>query len=86
MALDDSRAVAVSDLRISPLLPLPSRLSPEAVDYAEIMAAHDAAVAASAPGYEDPRTQLFVMTAAYHVKRGWCCRSGCRHCPFMQEQ
>jgi len=23
-----------------------------------------------------------VFTAAYHVKRGYCCDSGCRHCPY----
>lgn len=23
-----------------------------------------------------------VFTAAYHLKRGSCCRSGCRHCPY----
>ena len=25
---------------------------------------------------------LLVYTAAYHLKRGSCCGSGCRHCPF----
>lgn len=25
---------------------------------------------------------LFVFTEAYHLKRGYCCRSGCRHCPY----
>ena len=25
---------------------------------------------------------LVVMTAAYHCKRGYCCGSGCRHCPY----
>lgn len=25
---------------------------------------------------------LMVMTARYHLKRGHCCGSGCRHCPF----
>jgi hypothetical protein len=23
-----------------------------------------------------------VMTEQYHLKRGYCCGSGCRHCPF----
>jgi hypothetical protein len=23
-----------------------------------------------------------VFTAAYHLKRGSCCKSGCRHCPY----
>jgi hypothetical protein len=26
---------------------------------------------------------LLVMTAAYHRKRGYCCGSGCRHCPYL---
>ena len=25
---------------------------------------------------------LLVFTAAYHLKRGACCGSGCKHCPF----
>jgi hypothetical protein len=25
---------------------------------------------------------LLVYTAAYHLKRGECCGSGCRHCPY----
>lgn len=25
---------------------------------------------------------LLVFTAAYHLKRGSCCGSGCRHCPY----
>ncbi|MFL6228949.1 MAG: DUF5522 domain-containing protein [Pyrinomonadaceae bacterium] len=23
-----------------------------------------------------------VFTAAYHLRRGYCCESGCRHCPY----
>lgn len=23
-----------------------------------------------------------VFTEAYHLNRGYCCRSGCRHCPY----
>jgi hypothetical protein len=23
-----------------------------------------------------------VFTASYHLRRGSCCESGCRHCPF----
>jgi Family of unknown function (DUF5522) len=23
-----------------------------------------------------------VFTAAYHLRRGYCCNSGCRHCPY----
>jgi hypothetical protein len=25
---------------------------------------------------------LLVYTAAFHLKRGFCCGSGCRHCPY----
>ena len=23
-----------------------------------------------------------VFTEAYHLRRGYCCQSGCRHCPY----
>lgn len=23
-----------------------------------------------------------VFTAQYHLRRGYCCNSGCRHCPY----
>lgn len=23
-----------------------------------------------------------VFTAHYHLRRGYCCESGCRHCPY----
>jgi hypothetical protein len=29
--------------------------------------------------YEGP---YLVFTAVYHLKRGYCCNSGCRHCPY----
>ena len=28
----------------------------------------------------------FVFTAAYHRKRGYCCNSGCRHCPYQEDE
>jgi hypothetical protein len=27
-----------------------------------------------------------VFTAAYHLKRGYCCGSGCRHCPYRDDE
>lgn len=27
-----------------------------------------------------------VFTAAYHLKRGSCCGSGCRHCPYRDSE
>jgi hypothetical protein len=32
--------------------------------------------------YEGP---YLVFTAAYLLKRGYCCNSGCRHCPYNDE-
>jgi len=29
--------------------------------------------------YQGP---YLVFTEAYHRKRGYCCNSGCRHCPY----
>jgi len=25
---------------------------------------------------------FMVFTDAYHLKRGYCCKNGCRHCPY----
>ena len=25
-----------------------------------------------------------VFTAAYHIARGYCCNSDCRHCPYRE--
>ena len=25
---------------------------------------------------------FLVFTREYHLKRGFCCKSGCRHCPW----
>jgi len=27
-----------------------------------------------------------VYTAEYHLKRGFCCHSGCRHCPYGYQE
>lgn len=29
---------------------------------------------------------LMVFTRQYHLKRGYCCGSGCRHCPYRTEK
>lgn len=49
---------------------------------AEIRAAIDArATATGEPDYYLENGNV-VFTAAYHLKRGACCGSGCRHCPY----
>ncbi|MEA5405902.1 DUF5522 domain-containing protein [Arcicella sp. DC2W] len=25
---------------------------------------------------------FMVFTATYHLKRGYCCKNGCKHCPY----
>ena len=64
-------------------MPHPDRLAPTAPSFKAIAAAHRAAVAAGAPGYIDPPTGLFVLTAVYLWDRGACCEQGCRHCPYV---
>ena len=58
------------------------RLSLRDPRFGEIMARHSEAVAAGDPCYEDPATGLSVFTAEFLAERGYCCDSGCRHCPF----
>jgi diphthamide synthase (EF-2-diphthine--ammonia ligase) len=43
---------------------------------------HRRACEAGDDSYIDPATSYQVMTARCHLKRGWCCGNGCRHCPF----
>jgi len=62
--------------------PHSQRLSPQHPRFAQIMMRHSEAVVAGEPCYEDPATGLSVFTAAFLAERGYCCDSGCRHCPF----
>jgi len=63
--------------------PHPDRLALDHPRRTEILEAHRAAVDSGEPGYLDPETGLFVITAAEHLRRGECCDSGCRHCPYL---
>jgi len=31
--------------------------------------------------YKSPEGYI-VFTETYHLKRGYCCQSGCKHCPY----
>ena len=68
--------------RRSPFEPHPERLPPDNLNRTAILEAHRAAVEAGEPGYLDPVTGLFVITAAEHLRRRQCCASDCRHCPY----
>ncbi|HEY7994780.1 MAG TPA: DUF5522 domain-containing protein [Candidatus Eremiobacteraceae bacterium] len=54
----------------------------EARTAAEINRLHDDACARGLATYTDPATGYQVMTAEFLRRRGTCCSSGCRHCPY----
>jgi hypothetical protein len=64
--------------------PHPDRLSPGDPAYPQIIEAHAEALRAGADTYVDPRSGFTVLTASYLARRGSCCDSGCRHCPYLQ--
>lgn len=78
---DPDKAVADRPLT----MPARCRLELHAPLRTEILAAHAAALAAGEAGYLDPATGLFVLTAQYLADRGFCCRRGCRHCPYTED-
>ena len=63
--------------------PHPDRLAPDDPGAPEIIRAHAEALAAGADSYVDPRSGYTVLTAGYLARRGTCCESGCRHCPYV---
>jgi hypothetical protein len=63
--------------------PHPTRLATTHRLRAEILAAHDAALAHDEDGYVDPASGWWVFSAAHLLERGHCCDSGCRHCPYV---
>jgi len=64
------------------LEPHPTRLSHGHAQFDEISQRHIAAVEANIPTYIDPVSGFSVFTARFLARRGYCCASGCRHCPF----
>jgi len=62
------------------------RLSPKHPRFGEIQQRHQSAITEGNPSYKDPASGLTVMTAKFLADRGYCCLSGCRHCPFEQAQ
>lgn len=51
--------------------------------FSKIEVLHNDACQRSVPGYIDPESGLFVMTAVYLKNRGFCCGNACRHCPYI---
>lgn len=63
--------------------PHPDRLAADHPRREEILARHGEALRRADVGYLDPASGLFVLSAAYLAKRGFCCTRGCRHCPYL---
>jgi len=64
--------------------PHPDRFGPDDPGYEAAMVAHHTATVGGEGGYLDPRTGLFVMTAASLAARP-CCEQDCRHCPWVAD-
>lgn len=83
-APDDQGAPPPEQLAGRPLNePHPDRLSPDDPAFEGIIRAHSGALRAGVDTYVDPRTGYTVLTAGYLARRGHCCESGCRHCPYL---
>ncbi|MAT61935.1 MAG: hypothetical protein CMH41_09890 [Micrococcales bacterium] len=63
--------------------PHPDRLPLDHPHRKEALKRHRQAMSDGSPGYIDPGTGLFVLTAKSHATRGHCCGNGCRHCPYL---
>jgi hypothetical protein len=59
-----------------------SRLNKNYPRYEEIIRLHKNAIDEKNDIYIDPETGFAVLTAEFLLKRGYCCGSGCRHCPY----
>ena len=77
----NQKITALADRELSS--PHVLRLDPNRPDYAIVFAIHLAALEANEGGYRDPNSGAFVFTAAALADRGYCCMSGCRHCPYL---
>jgi ATP-binding cassette subfamily B (MDR/TAP) protein 1 len=59
--------------------------APDVADIEDYHEVHKIACSKRALTYADPATGYKVMTEVAHQKRGKCCGSGCRHCPYSHE-
>ena len=62
-----------------------SRLNKNYPRYGEIIKLHKEAIDDKNDIYFDPETGFAVLTAEFLLKRGYCCGSGCRHCPYDEK-
>jgi hypothetical protein len=64
-------------------VPHPRRLSEHHPQRGEILRRHAAEQERGMPTYADPVSGFSVFTADFLASRGYCCESGCRHCPYV---
>lgn len=76
---------AMPDLKINENLYKFSRLNKNYPRYDEIIKLHKDAIDEKNDIYIDPETGFAVLTAEFLLKRGYCCGSGCRHCPYDEK-
>ena len=62
-----------------------SRLNKNYSRYSEIIKLHKDAIDENNDIYIDPETGFAVLTAAFLLKRSYCCGSGCRHCLYNEK-
>lgn len=62
-----------------------SRLNKNYPGYEQILKLHKEAIDEGNDIYIDPDTGFAVLTAEFLLKRGYCCGSGCRHCPYEKQ-
>ncbi len=62
-----------------------SRLNKNYPKYDEIIKFHKEAIDEGNDIYIDPDTGFAVLTAEFLLNRGYCCGSGCRHCPYDEK-
>lgn len=52
----------------------PNRISsPEALDFSNLKEGED---------FYFNEEGLLVFTETFHLKKGYCCQNGCKHCPY----
>ena len=51
-----------------------------------LFALNNSAKGLSAEDYYFNEQGFMVFTEHYHLKRGYCCKSGCKHCPYKTKE
>ena len=74
-------------MHVHPRLPVTStkRRKTEPIEIEDFFKLHQEACARGETFYTDPSSGLLVFTELAHQKRGKCCGSGCRHCPYHHQ-